>query len=85
MGWRSGGIFSQDFENKVYRIGLWFISFTAEAALDNDGRITSLRFYLDGKAYVLSPANLDDGQLRLVISEFETIESEIDKEGVRNA
>lgn len=48
----------------------------AEAITDKEGRITSLRFYLDGKAFILLLEADAEGRMRIAIQEFEALEME---------
>ena len=48
----------------------------AEAVTDKRGKITSLRFYLDGKAFILLLEGDAEGRMRIAIQEFEALEIE---------
>ena len=48
----------------------------AETISDKRGEVTSLRFYLGGKAFTVRPCEQEDGSLRLEIEEYESLEPE---------
>ena len=48
----------------------------AEAVTDKEGKIASLRFYLDGKAFILLLEGDAEGRMRIAIQEYEALEIE---------
>ena len=59
---------------------LYSLGATTEAVLDLEQTISSIRFYISGRGFVLTPYALDDGQLRIKVEGYECEEVETPEE-----